>query len=140
MRPGLGSILLADVGARRAVAGAVFLSWNGTTIYKFGASRPDALAHRPNHLIFATAIEEACARGDQRFDFGRTDLGNGGLRTFKSGWGALERPLAYSQLEPRATEGREGLAARALALAIRRGPSWLCRGAGQTLYRYAGAR
>jgi CelD/BcsL family acetyltransferase involved in cellulose biosynthesis len=136
----LAFILLADAGPRRAVAGALFLAWNGTTIYKFGASDPESLPHRPNHLIFWTAIQEACARGDRRFDFGRTDLGNDGLRSFKSGWGAAERPLAYSTLERGAADGAEGFAARAMGVAIRRGPAWVCRGVGETLYRYAASR
>lgn len=137
---GLASILLADAGGREAVAGALFLTSGGTTIYKFGASDVDSWPRRPNHLIFWTAIQEACARGDGRFDFGRTDLDNRGLRAFKSGWGAQERPLRYSTLEPGAAAGAEGLASRALSVAIRRGPRWVCRGTGETLYRYAASR
>ena len=132
----LGHILLADAGGRRAIAGALFLTGTGTTIYKFGASDVDTLPLRPNHLIFWTAIQDACARGDSCFDFGRTDLDNPGLRGFKAGWGGIERPLRYSTLA--ADSG--GLAIRALSLAIRRGPDWVCRGAGEALYRYAGSR
>jgi CelD/BcsL family acetyltransferase involved in cellulose biosynthesis len=136
---GLGSILLADAGGRTAVAGALFLSSGGTTIYKFGASDPEGWSHRPNHLIFWTAIQEACARGDRRFDFGRTDLGNESLRSFKSGWGADEQPLVYSTLGrgARGAAGADGLASRAMGVAFRRGPAWVCRGVGATLYRYA---
>ena len=50
--------------------------------------------------VFWTAIQESCARSDREFDFGRTDLGNEGLRRFKSGWGGVERPLVYSSLAP----------------------------------------
>jgi CelD/BcsL family acetyltransferase involved in cellulose biosynthesis len=135
---GLGTILLADAGGRRATAGALFLASGGTTIYKFGASDPEGWPHRPNHLLLWTAIRDACERGDRRFDFGRTDLGNESLRAFKSGWGATERPLRYSA--PDRTAGTEGIASRAMGVAIRRGPSWLCRGVGETLYRYAASR
>ena len=135
--PGLGTILLADADGQRAVAGALFLTWNGTTIYKFGASDPTALRLRPNHLIFNAAIRAACERGDQRFDFGRTDLDNKGLRAFKSGWGAEERPLAYSSLAPGAAESGGGLVTRVLASVIRRGPVWLGRGIGEAFYRFA---
>ena len=116
------------------------MSWNGTTIYKFGASDPEGLAVRPNHALFWTAIQESCARGDGRFDFGRTDLDNPGLRAFKASWGGVERPLVYSALEPGAAAGGEGAVGRALGVAIRRGPPWLCRGLGETVYRYAAAR
>jgi CelD/BcsL family acetyltransferase involved in cellulose biosynthesis len=133
-------ILLADGGGREAVAGALFLVGGGSTIYKFGASDVDSWPLRPNHLIFWTAIREARERGDRRFDFGRTDLGNSGLRSFKSGWGAQERLLKYSTLAPGATAGAEGLASRALSVAIRKGPQWVCRGTGAALYRYAASR
>jgi CelD/BcsL family acetyltransferase involved in cellulose biosynthesis len=140
VEPGLAYILLADAGGSEAVAAALFLRSGGSTVYKFGASDPSFLTHRPNHLIFWTAIQDACAHGNHRFDFGRTDLGNQGLRAFKAGWGASERPLRYSSLEPGAAAGAEGLTTRVLGLAIRRGPSWVCRGTGATLYRYAASR
>jgi hypothetical protein len=136
---GAGTVLIASHGST-PLAGAVFLHHNGTTIYKFGASDPSGWERRPNHAIFWHAIQEACARGDVRMDFGRTDLGHDGLRAFKSGWGARERPLVYSSLEPGAEAGAEGLATRALAQAIRRGPSWVGRGLGAALYRFAAVR
>ena len=137
--PGGGTVLIAS-HRTTPLAAAVFLHGNGTTIYKFGASDPSGWDRRPNHAIFWRAIQEACARGDVRMDFGRTDLGQDGLRAFKSGWGAQERPLVYSSLEPRAVAGAEGLATRALAQVIRRGPSWAGRGLGAALYRFAAVR
>jgi CelD/BcsL family acetyltransferase involved in cellulose biosynthesis len=138
VEPGLAFMLLADTAAEETVAGALFLAGGGTTIYKFGASEPRSWPLRPNHLIFWSAIRDACGRGDRRFDFGRTDLDNGGLRAFKSTWGAAERPLRYSTLA--AAGATPGLARRALSTAIRRGPDWICRGAGAALYRYAASR
>jgi CelD/BcsL family acetyltransferase involved in cellulose biosynthesis len=140
VEPGIAHILLADADGHEAAAGALFLSAYGTTIYKFGASTLASRPQRPNHLIFSTAIQDACARRDRRFDFGRTDLGNEGLRAFKHGWGAQERPLRYSTLSPGAGALSEGLPARALSAAIRRGPGWVCRGTGEALYRYAASR
>ena len=139
IEPGLGSILLASAGGA-PVAGALFLHWNGTTIYKFGASDPEGLPLRPNHALFWTAIQASCARSDRHFDFGRTDLDNPGLRRFKASWGGVERPLVYSSVAPGAAEGQESRAARAVAVAIRRGPPWVGRALGETLYRYAGSR
>ena len=139
LEPGLGTILLA-YRDEIALAGALFLSWNGSTIYKYGASDPEGWPFRPNHMLFWVAIRDACLRGDHRFDFGRTDFDNPGLRAFKSGWGARERPLVYSALTPDALGGRHGLAERVLGAAIRRGPSWVCRGVGELVYRYAASR
>jgi hypothetical protein len=136
---GQGTVLIASHEST-PLAAAVFLHHNGTTIYKFGASDPSGWDRRPNHAIFWQAIQDACARGDARMDFGRTDLGQDGLRAFKSGWGARERPLVYSSLEPRAADGAEGLATRTLAQVIRRGPAWVGRGVGAALYRFAAVR
>ena len=133
-------ILLAYATEPRPVAGALFLRDRETTVYKFGASDMHSWPLRPNHLIFWTAIKEACARGDRLLDFGRTDLSNAGLRAFKSTWGARERPLRYSVLRARPGAATEGVSSRALSVAIRKGPEWLCRGAGETLYRFAGSR
>ena len=139
LEPGLGTILLAYHGGT-ALAGALFLTWNGTTIYKYGASDPEGWPMRPNHLLFWTAVREACLRGDRRFDFGRTDADNAGLRAFKSGWGGVERPLVYSTLPPAGPHGEHGLAGRVLGVTIRRGPAWVCRGVGELAYRYAASR
>jgi hypothetical protein len=136
---GRGTVLLARHEGT-PLAGAVFLHANGTTIYKFGASDPSGWERRPNHAIFWRAIKDACARGDVRMDFGRTDPGQDGLRAFKSGWGAQERPLVYSSLAPGAATGDEGLAAQALGHVIRRGPSCVGRGVGAALYRFAAVR
>ena len=140
IEPGLGYILLAYTGGNVASAGAVFLRDRGTTIYKFGASDPGSWPWRPNHLIFWTAIQDACAHGDRRFDFGRTDLGNDGLRAFKRAWGGRERPLVYSALVPGAAAGAERALTRALSVTIRNSPPWVCRGVGAALYRFAGSR
>jgi CelD/BcsL family acetyltransferase involved in cellulose biosynthesis len=137
LAPGLGTVLLADAPDGTTVAGALFLRWSGTTIYKFGASDPAGWPLRPNHLLFWTAIQDACRRGYERFDFGRTDAGNAGLRAFKGNWGATERALAYSGATPGRASGEEGLAGRVLGTAIRRGPAWVGRGVGATLYRFA---
>jgi CelD/BcsL family acetyltransferase involved in cellulose biosynthesis len=137
--PGTAHVLLAESDGQ-AVAGALFLTDARTTIYKFGASEVEKLRLRPNHLIFWTAVQDACRAGHRVFDFGRTDLNNAGLRAFKRSWGATERPLRYSTLERGGAAATDGVASRVLSFAIRRGPAWMCRGAGEALYRYAASR
>lgn len=133
---GLGTVELAFAGAT-PVAGAVFLHWNGATVYKFGASDPAHWHLRPNNPLFWSAIQAACARGDRTFDFGRTELGNEGLRAFKSGWGARELPLVYTYAGAAPATDARGFALRALATAIRRSPTWVCRAVGEAGYRFA---
>jgi CelD/BcsL family acetyltransferase involved in cellulose biosynthesis len=134
---GLGSVLIVEVAAR-PIAAAVFLAWNGTVIYKFSASDASTLSLRPNHLLLWHAIRTACEQGYRWFDFGRTDVGHEGLRSFKRSWGAAEDSLVYGTLDgrPDATHATEGMAARMMGPVIRHGPLLLCRVAGETLYRY----
>ena len=134
---GLGSVLIVEAAAL-PVAAAVFLTWNGTVIYKFSASDASAWKLYPNQLLSWHAIRMACEQGHQWFDFGRTDIGNQGLRTFKLSWGAVEEPLYYETLgtAPEPTPSPNGMATRVLGPVIRHGPLVLCRAFGETLYRY----
>jgi CelD/BcsL family acetyltransferase involved in cellulose biosynthesis len=136
LEPGLGTTLLVFQGST-PVAGGIFLSWNGTTIYKYGASDAQAWKLRPNHRLFWEAISDACLRGDRIFDFGRTDLENEGLRQFKAGWGTEELELTYSTIGAAATKHGGGRGVRAAGVVIRRSPRWVGRAAGKLLYKYA---
>lgn len=135
---GLASVLIVEASGT-PVAAAVFLTWNQTVTYKFGASDAGAWAMRPNHLLMWHAIRTACEQGRRWFDFGRTDADQEGLRSFKLSWGAVEEPLAYRILsgpdgEPAMPSG--GLGARLLRPVIRHSPLLVCRAAGEALYRY----
>jgi CelD/BcsL family acetyltransferase involved in cellulose biosynthesis len=133
---GLGFVLLAEAG-RSAIAGGVFLHWNGKLVYKFGASDEAQRLLQPNHAVLWEAIRWGCERGYDAMDFGRSGLEDHGLRAFKDGWGATERPLVYTTLvgSPRSAVG--GRAGGALRPVLRRSPLWLSRGVGAALYRYA---
>jgi CelD/BcsL family acetyltransferase involved in cellulose biosynthesis len=134
---GLGSVLIVEAAAQ-PIAAAVFLTWNETVVYKFGASDDSSWSLRPNHLLIWHAIRTACEQGYRWFDFGRTDIGQEGLRNFKLSWGATEEPLFYGTVAgvPESAPSAEGMASRVLRPVIRRGPPLLCRAAGEMLYRY----
>lgn len=135
---GLGFVLTAHV-ARRPIAAAVFLAFNGRLVYKYGASDERFLALRPNNLLFMEAIRWGCEHGMGVLDFGRTDLDHAGLARFKRAWGADERRLSYTYLASRLpSEDPPGTARRMLSAAIRRGPLAVTRGVGAVLYRHAG--
>ena len=136
IEPGLGFVLLAYSGDE-PVAGAVFLTWNGTISYKYGASDPKFWPLRPNNLVFWTAIRWACENDYASFDFGRTDNDNAGLREFKSGWGATEEPLSYSTIAERPPRPSTHRLERVAASVLRRSPAWVSRAAGEVLYKYA---
>jgi CelD/BcsL family acetyltransferase involved in cellulose biosynthesis len=131
--PGRGELLLAEAGGA-PIAGIVLLHGARTTVYKYGASDERALALRPNDLLMSEAVLAAAGAGREAFDFGRSDSHADGLRRFKSGFGAAERPLVYSALR---TPAPPGGPARLLEPVIRRSPPAVCRLVGETLYRFA---
>jgi CelD/BcsL family acetyltransferase involved in cellulose biosynthesis len=131
---GLGFCVTALLDGR-AVAAAVFLDWNGTVVYKFGASDPAYWRLFPNHLLFWTAIRHGCEEGAAAFDLGCTDLDHHSLRTFKSEWG-VERPLVTSGIGASPPARPEGAAQRLLAAVIQHSPTPVCRAIGELLYRY----
>jgi hypothetical protein len=137
---GLGFVLLA-LHDGVPIAGAVFLAWNGTLVYKYGASDARFWRLRANNLVLWSGIRWGCENGMRTVDFGRTDLDNRGLRDFKNGWGAREEPLMYSALHgPAEMDGVShggGTATRMLSIVIRHTPAWTCRALGEVLYRYA---
>ena len=71
------------------------------------------------------------------FDFGRTDLDNEGLRTFKANWGTVETELVYSTLGDPPAARTNSTTGRALGAVIRHSPEFVCRELGERLYRYA---
>ena len=134
---GLGYVLTAEHEGR-TISAAVFLAHGDTIVYKYGASDERHLNLRPNNLLFADAIRRACAAGHTTLDFGRTDTDNTGLAAFKRSWGAEEHELAYTYLADHPPREGSGLAHRALAVVIRRGPERTGQAIGTALYRHVG--
>ena len=136
IEPGHGFLLLAYAGAR-PIAGGVFLRAGRTLTYKYGASSREHWHLRPNVLLFWTAIQLGCATGAEILDFGRTELNDQGLRSFKLNWGTREEPLTYTVL---GVPGRDTVRRLqpALGRLIKHSPLWVCRAIGARLYRYAG--
>jgi CelD/BcsL family acetyltransferase involved in cellulose biosynthesis len=133
---GLGSIFLAEVGGA-PIAGAVFLHSNEHLVYKFAASDERFMSYQPNHAVLWEAIRWGCEHGYRVLDFGRSGVNDTGLRAFKAGWGAEERPLRYTTLVGVPRRSTPGAAGAALRPVLRRSPLWVVRGVGAALYRYA---
>lgn len=134
---GLGFVELV-FDEHEPIAAAVFLTFNGTVTYKYGASDAGKLAKRPNNLLFSEVIRRACEAGFHTLDFGRTDIGNDGLRSFKRSWGAEEVELSYTYLADREPSSEPGLRDRIMGATIRRSPAFVGRLVGEALYRHAG--
>ncbi len=74
----------------RPVAGALYLLWQDTAYYKFGASQAEFLPLRPNDAIHWHVIRWAHGRGLRMLDWGLSDLDQPGLCRYKSGWAGVE--------------------------------------------------
>jgi CelD/BcsL family acetyltransferase involved in cellulose biosynthesis len=98
LQRGHGWIVLARQGSR-PVAGAIYFHAGRNAVYKFGAS-DERLQHlRGNNMVMWAAIGKYAREGFATFDFGRTSVGNEGLRKFKLGWGAAESLLSYWRVD-----------------------------------------
>lgn len=132
---GLGFILLAHKDSV-PIAGAVFLTYKTTLVYKYGASDSDYWGLRPNHLLFWTSIRWGCEHGYSLFDWGKAKVGNTGLRNFKNGWGAEESVLTYSVMSDTPPKHIQDRLSSIMGTFIRHTPSWMCRATGELLYRH----
>src|SRR5206468_2476638 len=136
LAPGRGFVLLAYWNGI-PIAGAVFLAWHATITYKYSASRQEFWKLRPNNLVIWGAIRWGCENGFHTFDFGRTEPGNEGLRSFKRGWGTAEAMLSYATLCGREPTNARSRAAQMLRRPIQNMPPWFCRLVGELAYRHA---
>jgi len=100
-----GFLLLAEV-QEKVVAGDFFLVWKDTLYYKFNASDPDELSHRPNDLLTWVGIERAKAQGLAFLDFGLSDWDQEGLARYKRKFGAEEKTISFLQHSPNGGPGR----------------------------------
>jgi CelD/BcsL family acetyltransferase involved in cellulose biosynthesis len=77
------------------IAAILALRHRTNVVYKYGCSdeRFHHLAVMP--FLFWKLIEESKAAGAEQIDFGRTEIENGGLTTFKDRFGTSRRQLTY---------------------------------------------
>jgi CelD/BcsL family acetyltransferase involved in cellulose biosynthesis len=132
---GLGFILLAH-HEKQCIAGALFLHHNQTLTCKYAASIRPRLKVRPNNLIFWEGIECGCRQHCQILDMGRTRIEDTGLRRFKNGWGGNEQVLTYSRFGGQPICACPPWMCACSEGAIRHSPLWVCRAAGELLYKY----
>ena len=94
IRAGLGFVVLAR-RATKSIAAAVFFFSRQTGLYKFGASDERDQALRGNNLVMWEGIKRLIGSGVKTLHFGRTSIGDDGLRRFKLSWGAGEETIEY---------------------------------------------
>ena len=94
-----GFLLLA-VYQDKIVAGDFFLEWKDTLYYKFNASLPSDLSHRPNDLLIWEGIQRGKARGFACLDFGLSDIDQEGLVRYKRKFGPEEKIISFLRHAP----------------------------------------
>jgi CelD/BcsL family acetyltransferase involved in cellulose biosynthesis len=94
-----GFLLLA-LSEGKIVAGDFFLDWKETLYYKFNASLPGDLSHRPNDLLIWEGIQHGKDLGLTYLDFGLSDIDQEGLIRYKRKFGTEEKTISFLQHSP----------------------------------------
>jgi CelD/BcsL family acetyltransferase involved in cellulose biosynthesis len=82
------------------IGGIFFLEWQDTVSYKFNASLPLELNHRPNNLLMWEGIKYAKSRGYKHLDLGLSDLDQDGLVRYKRQFASDEQLISFLQYRP----------------------------------------
>lgn len=135
IRSDLGFLLLCYHG-ERVIGGSLFLHWNGIVTYKFNASNPVYWNRSPNHLALWHAIQWGVSRRYRLLDWGKTDQKHTGLRDFKRSWNSREEVYSYGIIADSPPDVGSSVTVRESI--IRNAPLWVCRAAGEFLYRQFG--
>lgn len=91
----------------RLLAGCLYLTSGSTFVFAFNGRDRGQLQLKPNDAIHWQAINDACAAGFNRYDFGEAGAGNTGLRYFKQKWGTRAVQI-YGYRYPRCEQGTPG--------------------------------
>jgi hypothetical protein len=137
---GLADLWLAAAPRTGDIVAAI-VAWKGTRewVYSFGASRPDSLALRPNHLLLWRLFEAAAEAGVD-VNLGRAAPEQEGLTQFKLRWAGQPADLQYDYWPAPGGLNVRSRDRGALAIGARiwkRLPAGLARW-GSRLYRYLG--
>jgi CelD/BcsL family acetyltransferase involved in cellulose biosynthesis len=82
------------------IGGILFLEWKDEIYYKFNASAPSYLAHRPNDLLLWNGIKYAKEKGFAHLDFGLSDWDQEGLVRYKRKFASEEKTISFLRYEP----------------------------------------
>ena len=137
----LGEELVVRVALKdgQPVASILTLAHHKTVVYKYGCSNVKYHNVGGMPFLFWQAIQDAKASGAEEFDFGRSELDNSGLITFKDHWGGSRKTLTYYKYPGKPSEStakswRAGAARKGFSVL----PDFCLTTAGKFLYRHIG--
>jgi CelD/BcsL family acetyltransferase involved in cellulose biosynthesis len=122
-----------------AVAAMLTLRHRSSVIYKYGCS--DKKFHNLGGMpfLFWKLIEESKASRAEQIDFGRTDLNNEGLITFKNRFGTTRSVLTYYRHpNPESGESAANWYSPLVRQLCSNLPDAVCSAAGRVLYKHVG--
>lgn len=125
--------------ASQPIAGILTLDHGRTMVYKYGGSDRRFNNLGGTAMLFWQAIKDAKLSGAEVLDFGRSDLDNPGLITFKGRWSA-ERSTLNTWRAPLelSSPRREDVKLRCMKQVFARMPDSVLMLAGRLLYRHIG--
>jgi FemAB-related protein (PEP-CTERM system-associated) len=91
---GSNALLMVVREGSKTVGGLIGLIFKDTLAVPWASSLREYFPKCPNNLLYWHAIEQACLRGCNSFDFGRSSLASG-TYNFKAQWGAQPVPLCW---------------------------------------------
>lgn len=135
IKAGLGFVLITYYN-QDPISGGVFLHFNDTVIYKYGATNENFWDIYPNKLLMWQAIKMSCELGYKILNFGNSPSSNQGLIQYKRGWGAIEEKLYYSYIGSSPKIKQEDGNKKIVEEIIRHSPSAICRYMGELFYKH----
>lgn len=141
IRPGHGCVMLARYQGE-FIGGVIFLEWKDKLYYKFNASLPEHLSHRPNDLVIWKGIQYAAQRGLVGLDFGLSDWDQEGLVRYKRKFGGEEKTISFLRYAAGRTATAQEAQLRSVLgqltslLTHDSTPDSVTEKAGDTLYRF----
>ena len=137
LNKGLGFVLTARQD-ENVLAGLVLLHFQNTVTLKYSADTRDYDKLKPNYLLDMSAIRWSHEHGYQTIDYGRSALENTGLQNYKNRLGASQMPLIYGVIGGKPPVSGESTLMNLMGTIIRYSPKFVCRAAGEFLYRHVG--
>ena len=138
---GNGALMVATYEGE-VIAGTLYLEWQDKLFYKFNASVPAHLSHRPNDLLVWKGIQHAKEKGLSYLDFGLSDWDQDALLQYKRKFATEEKTitiLRHSPSQESSKQEKEGraLMSRLAELFTHEGvPDMVTEQAGILLYRF----
>jgi hypothetical protein len=121
-----------------AIAAIMTLRHSSSVIYKYGCSDQEFHNLGGMQLVLWRLIEESKQTGATEIDFGRSDMDNAGLVTFKDRFGATKKLITYARYPEKKGTSAMSWGERAARYVFSVLPDSVSPVAGSLLYRHIG--